>query len=114
AVIEFVETERLLAELEQTLDLVESGAIYRDERFRETPAPLRRLNDIAFSGDGEPTTFRNIDRVVADVAATKARRGLDTVKMVLITNASMFQRPNVRAALALLDRNQGEIWAKLD
>jgi len=114
AVIEFVETERLLEEVEQTLDLVQSGALYRDERFAETPEPLRRLNDIAFSGDGEPTTFRNINRIVADVAAIKRRRGLDPVKMVMITNASMFHRPNVREALAILDRNQGEIWAKLD
>jgi wyosine [tRNA(Phe)-imidazoG37] synthetase (radical SAM superfamily) len=114
AVTDFVQTEPLMAELEQTLDLVESGALYRDERFAGTPGPLRRLNDIAFSGDGEPTTFRNIDRIIADVAAVKRRRGLDTVKMVLITNASMFHRPNVKEALAILDRNQGEIWAKLD
>ncbi len=114
AVTDFVAVDRLLAELEHTLDLVESGAIYRDERFRETPEPLRRLNDIAFSGDGEPTTFRNIDRIVAAVAAIKQRRGLEAVKLVMITNASMFHRPNVQAALDILDRNQGEIWAKLD
>jgi wyosine [tRNA(Phe)-imidazoG37] synthetase (radical SAM superfamily) len=36
------------------------------------------------------------------------------VKLVLITNASMFHRPKVQEALAILDRNQGEIWAKLD
>ena len=34
--------------------------------------------------------------------------------MVLITNATMFHRPKVRDALATLDANQGEIWAKLD
>jgi wyosine [tRNA(Phe)-imidazoG37] synthetase (radical SAM superfamily) len=114
AVTDFVETDRLLAELEQTLDQVESGEIYRDERFAQTPEPLRRLNDIAFSGDGEPTTFRNINRIVADVSAIKRRRGLDSVKMVMITNASMFHRPSVQEALAILDQNQGEVWAKLD
>jgi wyosine [tRNA(Phe)-imidazoG37] synthetase (radical SAM superfamily) len=114
AVTEFVEGERLLAELERTLDLVESGELYRDRRFAGTPGPLRRLNDIAFSGDGEPTTFRNIDQVVAEVAAIKQRRGLDAVKLVMITNASRFHRPVVQKALATLDRNQGEIWAKLD
>ena len=51
---------------------------------------------------------------MADVAEIKRRRGLDTVKMVMITNASRFHRPSVREALAILDRNQGEIWAKLD
>ena len=114
AVTQFVETERLLAELDRTLDLVETGELYRNEPFREVPEALRRLNDIAFSGDGEPTTFRNIDSIVEDVAALKGRRGLDTVKMVMITNASMFHRPTVQKALATLDRNQGEIWAKLD
>jgi wyosine [tRNA(Phe)-imidazoG37] synthetase (radical SAM superfamily) len=110
----FVETERLLHELGETLELVTSGALYRDERFAPIPGPLRRLNDIAFSGDGEPTTFRNFDRIVADVAELKRCRGLDAVKLVLITNASMFHRPGVRRALAIFDSNQGEIWAKLD
>ena len=44
----------------------------------------------------------------------KRRRGLDDVKMVLITNATMFHRPAVREALAVLDANNGEVWAKLD
>jgi wyosine [tRNA(Phe)-imidazoG37] synthetase (radical SAM superfamily) len=114
AVTRFVETGQLLAELDETLELVESGELYRDERFAEIPESLRRLNDIAFSGDGEPTTFRNIPQIVADVATLKRRRGLDRVKLVLITNASMLHRPSVRQALATLDANNGEIWAKLD
>jgi wyosine [tRNA(Phe)-imidazoG37] synthetase (radical SAM superfamily) len=44
----------------------------------------------------------------------KRRLGLERVKMVLITNASMFHRPAVERGLAILDRNQGEIWAKLE
>jgi wyosine [tRNA(Phe)-imidazoG37] synthetase (radical SAM superfamily) len=114
AVTEFVAIKRLLGELEGTLDLVTSGALYHDPAFAGVPESLRRLNDIAFSGDGEPTTYRNIDRIVGDVAAIKRRRGLDAVKLVMITNASMFHRPSVRAALAILDENQGEVWAKLD
>jgi len=114
AVTRFVETDRLLAELEGVLELATSGALYRDAPFDAVPGPLRRLNDIAFSGDGEPTSFRNFDRIVADVAAIKRRRGLDAVKLVLITNASLFDRAHVRRALEVLDANQGEIWAKLD
>ena len=34
--------------------------------------------------------------------------------MVLITNASMFHRPHVQRGLEILDRNNGEIWAKLE
>jgi wyosine [tRNA(Phe)-imidazoG37] synthetase (radical SAM superfamily) len=110
----FVETGRLLDELAATLDRIASGELYQEEPFASVPAPLRRLNDIAFSGDGEPTTFRNFDGIVARVADLKRRRGLDDVKLVLITNASMFHRPHVRRALEILDANQGEIWAKLD
>ena len=34
--------------------------------------------------------------------------------MVLITNASMFHREHVQRGLAILDENNGEIWAKLE
>ncbi len=111
---QFVETDRLLAELDAMFDLVTSGALFEDEPFDRVPADLRRLNDVAFSGDGEPTTYRNIDAIVADVAALKRQRGLDHVKMVLITNASMFHRPAVVKALEIFDSNNGEIWAKLE
>lgn len=114
ALTRFVETGRLVAELEQTLDLVVSGHLYEHSPFDTVPEPLRRLNDIAFSGDGEPTTYKNFDAIVEDVAAVKRRRGLDAVKLVLITNASMFHRAHVQRALATFDRNHGEIWAKLD
>src|SRR5882757_9948128 len=40
----FVELDALLAELDHMLGMVASGEIYETERFRETPAPLRRLN----------------------------------------------------------------------
>jgi wyosine [tRNA(Phe)-imidazoG37] synthetase (radical SAM superfamily) len=110
----FVDLAGLLTELESMLQLVTSGELYQYEKFAATPEPLRRLNDIAFSGDGEPTTYRNFDEIVAACAEIKRRLGLDQVKMVLITNASMFHRPHVQRGLEILDANQGEIWAKLD
>jgi wyosine [tRNA(Phe)-imidazoG37] synthetase (radical SAM superfamily) len=110
----FVETDALLAELQATLNLVASGAIYETEKFRDVPRPLRRLNDIAFSGDGEPTTYKNFDELMDQCAAVKAAAGLADVKMVLITNASMFHRSHVQRGLEILDRNNGEIWAKLE
>ena len=110
----FVATEQMLAELEGCLELVTSGRLFDDERFAATPPPLRRLNDIAFAGDGEPTSFRNFDLICGEVADLKHRLGLPDVKLVLITNASMFHRPACQRALRILDRNQGEIWAKLD
>lgn len=110
----FVELDRLMAELDETLELVTSGRLYDDPKFATVPPELRRLNDIAFSGDGEPTTYRNFDEIIGRAAELKARRDLTDVKLVLITNASMFHRPVVQRGLEILDRNQGEIWAKLD
>jgi wyosine [tRNA(Phe)-imidazoG37] synthetase (radical SAM superfamily) len=110
----FVELPRLLAELDAALALAASGEIFQLAKFRGTPPALCRVNDIAFSGDGEPTTYRNFDAIIAACAELKRKHGLDAVKMVLITNASMFHRPTVERGLAILDQNQGEIWAKLD
>jgi wyosine [tRNA(Phe)-imidazoG37] synthetase (radical SAM superfamily) len=109
-----LDCDRLMAELEEMLDLVLSGELFEMERFKQTPAELRRLNDIAFSGDGEPTTPHEFPELVNRVAELKRKRGLDDVKIVLITNATMFHRPAVAAALETLDANNGEIWAKLD
>lgn len=110
----FVELDQLLNELSDVLDAVTSGEIFEDSEFLSVPAELRRLNDIAFSGDGEPTTYRNFDEIIEQVASLKSAKGLDDVKLVLITNASMFQRPAVERGLALLDANNGEVWAKLE
>jgi wyosine [tRNA(Phe)-imidazoG37] synthetase (radical SAM superfamily) len=111
---QFVELPALLDELDAMLALAASGRIFQTPRFAATPPALRRLNDIAFSGDGEPTTHRNFDEVVAACAELKRRHNLADAKMVLITNASMFHRPHVRRGLAVLDANQGEVWAKLE
>jgi wyosine [tRNA(Phe)-imidazoG37] synthetase (radical SAM superfamily) len=110
----FVGIEQLLAELEQVLQLVASGKLYDHPKFAAVPPAMRRLNDMAFSGDGEPTTYKNFDELMQAAADVKERLGLTECKMVLITNASMFHRPHVERGLAILDRHQGEIWAKLD
>ena len=111
---QFVEMGSLLTELREMLVLSASGRIFRMPKFAATPPALRRFNDIAFSGDGEPTTYRNFDEIIQACADAKRAAGLDQVKMVLITNASMFHRPHVQRGLEILDANQGEIWAKLD
>jgi len=110
----FVDTRQLLDELDIGLRMILSGDIFHTAKFQNTPAALRRLNDIAFSGDGEPTTYRNFDELMAECAEIKRRHRLDDVKMVLITNASMFHREHVQRGLTILDENNGEIWAKLE
>lgn len=93
---------------------VVSGRLFEEPKFAGTPAALRRLNDIALSGDGEPTTYRNFDEVASVCAEVRRRHGLDDLKLVLITNATMFHKPRVRRGLEILDGSGGEIWAKLD
>ncbi|MCP4173324.1 MAG: radical SAM protein [Fuerstiella sp.] len=110
----FVETDQLLAELTSVLQSVASGDLFRQPQFACTPHHLRRLNDIAFSGDGEPTTFRNFDEIIAQAAGVRRKLVDDQVKMVLITNASMLHREHVGRGLRLLDENNGQIWAKLE
>lgn len=114
AVTRFVDVEMILTELAAMIDMVVTDELFAEPEFRHVPQPLRRLNDIAFSGDGEPTTARDFDEIVRRVAEIKKEKGLDHVKMVLITNATMFHRPKVKDALETLDANNGEIWAKLD
>lgn len=110
----FVEMKQLLEELDHMLRLVSTGHLYEHQKFQTTPESLRRLNDIAFSGDGEPTTYKNFDAIIQQCAELKRAHQLDEVKMVLITNASMFHRPAAQRGLEILDQNQGEVWAKLD
>src|SRR5215217_5308256 len=72
----FVETSALVEELRTTLDLVTSGRIYETAKFADVPPQLRRLNDIAFSGDGEPTTYKHFDEIIEKCAEIK--RGAET------------------------------------
>lgn len=109
-----VDLDQMGQELELLLDLTVSGGIYDIPPFDSALPQQRRLNDIAFSGDGEPTTAREFPEAVARAATLKRSRALDDVKLVLITDASRLQAPEVMQGLEILMANQGEIWAKLD
>ncbi|MCH9684074.1 MAG: radical SAM protein, partial [Deltaproteobacteria bacterium] len=77
-------------------------------------APYRRMVDIAFSGNGEPTTSHQFDDVVDRALAIVAEQGLGGLNKVLITNGSMMQRATVQRGIALLGEAGGEVWFKLD
>ena len=117
--------EKLRRELETCVTWALSGEIFEHEIFRGVPAELCRVNDVAFSGDGEPTIspiFAEAVEIAADVRrqlmdhgkTEKIRLGTRDMKLVLITNATRFRQPAVQAVLARLMANHGEIWAKLD
>jgi wyosine [tRNA(Phe)-imidazoG37] synthetase (radical SAM superfamily) len=89
----------------------------RDGDFmeRRVPAEARRIVDVAFSGNGEPTSaaeFADAVRLVATVLADLALA--DTVKMRLITNGSLLDRLAVQDGVARLGRSGGEVWFKVD
>jgi len=112
-----IDLAAMMTELQSMLQLAANGELARDERFTDlndalgAPLPVR---DIAFSGDGEPTTFRNFDQAVDAAIALRDDSGMQQIKIVIITNATMFQRPRVFAALQKVYASDGEVWAKLD
>ena len=109
-----VDLGTLIRELNEMCQWAASGAIWQDPHFADVPPAMRRVNDIAFSGDGEPTAFRGFADMVQVAADAKARHHLKGVKLVVISNASRFHTQTFRKALPILQASDGEVWAKLD
>lgn len=101
-------------ELRQMIELVESGALAGEYPFNTAMDLATRINDIALSGDGEPTTARQFLPVVETVVRVKQEARLNDTKIVLITDCASLDRRDVQTGLKLLDKNNGEVWAKLD
>lgn len=101
-------------ELRHMVQVAANGELWKQPPFDQTPPHLKRINDIAFSGDGEPTSFGRFQEACALASELLAAAGLAEVKIVVITNATLFHQPRVQKALAFLDQHNGEIWAKLD
>jgi wyosine [tRNA(Phe)-imidazoG37] synthetase (radical SAM superfamily) len=76
---------------------------------------MRRLNDVALSGNGEPTSapeFSNVVDLIGKVLADFALIG--KIKLVLITNGSLANKPQVQAGLRKMAQLNGEVWFKFD
>ena len=99
----------LVGELDRLIELVRGGGLWRTPPFDTVAPGLRRVADLAFAGDGEPTTPREFPAAARAVRETRDRHGLG-VPVRLLTNATMLHRERVRAALADVD----ELWCKLD
>jgi wyosine [tRNA(Phe)-imidazoG37] synthetase (radical SAM superfamily) len=112
--LEAVDLELVREELALALRAAKTGDIWAEPRFADTPESMRRINDVAFSGDGEPTCLTQFDQAVQIAAQEKRRIGLDEIRIILITNATQLQSPQVERAIDILAVNQGQIWAKLD
>lgn len=109
-----VDIRQLRDELVALIRLARDGGLAREPKFCEVPWLTREVKDIAFSGDGEPTMIHNFSECVQVVAEVKQQEGLAGTKIVLITDSAGLDKADVKRGLALMDTNNGEVWAKLD
>lgn len=90
--------------------------LHGDFMQRHVPIQARRINDIALSGNGEPTSAKEFEQVVQLIEQVKHEFAdlPDDLKLVLITNGSLINRTYVQAGLARMAKLNGEVWFKLD
>jgi len=106
-----VDLEKLAGELRSFLRELLEGDFMR----QRVPAEARRLNDIALSGNGEPTSAREFAQVVDLIGKIMAEFDLiGKIRLVLITNGSLIQRAKVKEGLRKMAGLGGEVWFKLD
>jgi wyosine [tRNA(Phe)-imidazoG37] synthetase (radical SAM superfamily) len=106
-----IDLELLERELSGFLDWAVAG----DFMVTRVPAGARRLVDVAFSGNGEPTSAAEFADAVALAERALAARGLARDVLIrLITNGSLLERKAVQAGIARIGAAGGEVWFKLD
>ncbi|MGZ8257295.1 MAG: radical SAM protein [Gallionella sp.] len=89
--------------------------LHGDFMQRRVPEEMRRINDIALSGNGEPTSSAEFAEVIALIAKLRSTVNLPSpVKTVLITNGSLMHREGVQNGLRSLAKINGVVWFKLD
>src|SRR5512139_3458823 len=104
-----------LAQLEAELRAMLTDILHGDFMQTRVPEGGRRLNDIALSGNGEPTSARAFPQVVELIGRAMADFGLiGQIKLVLITNGSLADRPRVQDGLRKMAALNGEVWFKFD
>ena len=107
------DVQRMLVELEQTLRLAYDGRLLERSRYSKLPRELVAVRHVALSGDGEPTLSEHFTEAVREIKYLRARGGFPFFKIVLLTNSTGLDRPNVQEGIRLLTR-EDEVWAKLD
>ncbi len=104
------------------LDLLESELrgmleqVLRGDYFeRAVPPEFRRLHDVAFSGNGEPTSSPSFGAAVDTVGRVIGDFDVPPdFEVVLITNGSLANKPTVLDAIGRLGALRGVVWFKLD
>lgn len=104
-----------LAQLETELRAMLHAILHGDFMQTQVPVDMRRLNDIALSGNGEPTSAREFAVVIELIGRLLTEFDLlGKIKLVLITNGSLLDRIRVQAGLRTMAGLNGEVWFKLD
>lgn len=104
-----------LAQLESELRAMLQDVLHGSFMQQRVPADVRQLQDIAFSGNGEPTSSAEFPQAIA-IAEDLMREFalLDRIKLRLITNGSHMDKPSVLDAVARMAGCNGEVWFKID
>jgi len=104
-----------LSILEKELRGFLNELLHGDFMLNRVPEGLQRINDIALSGNGEPTSAGEFVQVIALIARVRGELALpDAVKTLLITNGSLLYRNSVQQGLRDMAKLNGEVWFKLD
>jgi len=104
-----------LALLEQELRGFLQELLHGDFMQRRVPEGARRINDIALSGNGEPTSAKEFEQVITLIGKLRQELALPShIKLVLITNGSLMHRKNVQQGLRKMAQLNGEVWFKVD
>lgn len=104
-----------LAKLEAELRAFLHKILHGNFMNAQVTPEARRINDIALSGNGEPTSAREFEQVIELIGNVKAGYDLPReLKLVLITNGSLIDRPGVQSGLRRMSELNGEVWFKLD
>lgn len=104
-----------LALLEAELRGLLQDIVYGDYLQRAAPEAMRRLNDIALSGNGEPTSATEFAEVIELIGGVMRDFDLiGKIKLVLISNGSLAHKPRVQEGLQRMAELNGEVWFKFD
>ena len=104
-----------LVKLEAELKAFLHEIVYGDFMQVKVEPESRRINDIALSGNGEPTSAREFEQVIELIGNIKHDYDLPAeLKLVLITNGSLIDRRGVQLGLRRMSALNGEVWFKLD
>jgi wyosine [tRNA(Phe)-imidazoG37] synthetase (radical SAM superfamily) len=104
-------TDRMGAELEATLRMIDAGWLRHLPRYANLPEDMLQVRHITLSGDGEPTLAEQFVEAVGAVAHIRAVNRF--FKIVLVTNSTALDSVRVRDGLRFFTR-EDEVWAKLD